>query len=89
MFVLKSSLRRILFAGSKMEGVTVGGKFFAFGSTETKLNDRKLSEDELLPLLEAFRHRKFPSLRWLYLVILNCVQYDTNAAGCDSCAAEW
>ena len=89
MFVVKSSLRRILFAGSKMKGVTVGGKFFSFGSMEIELNDRKLSEDELLPLLEAFRDRKFLRLYRLKLVILDCVQYDKNTTGCDSCAAEW
>ena len=55
-----------------MQGVTVGGKFFAFGSTEIGLYDRKLNEDELLPLLEAFRDRKFPILSGLFLVILNC-----------------
>ena len=53
-----------------MAGVTVGGKFFAFDSTRVDLEDRKLSEDELLPLLEAFRDRKFPSLHRLKLVIL-------------------
>ena len=72
-----------------MEGVTVGGEFFAFGSTAIGLYDRKLSADELLPLLESFRDRKFPTLRWLHLVILDCVQYDKNTTGCDSCAAEW
>ncbi len=52
-----------------MEGVTVGGRFFAFDSTAIGLNDRKMSEDELLPLLEAFRDGKFSKLDWLILVI--------------------
>jgi hypothetical protein len=59
-----------------MEGVTVGGEFFAFGSTEIDLKDRKLSEDKLLPLLEAFRDGKFQRMYWLYLVILVNVQFD-------------
>ena len=71
------------------EGVTVGGEFFAFHSTAIELKDRKLSEDELLPLLESFRDGKFPWMRVLNLVTLDCVQYDENAAGCDSCAAGW
>ncbi len=65
-----------MFAGSKMEGVTVGGKFFAFGSTEIELYDRQLNEDELLPLLEAFRDGSFSTLDWLNLVILVYVQFD-------------
>ena len=71
------------------EGVTVGGKFFAFHSWEIELKDRKLSEDELLPLLESFRDGKFPGMYRLNLVTLDCVQYDENAAWCDSCAAGW
>ncbi len=54
-----------------MEGVTVGGKFFGFKSTRgIELEDRKLSEDVLLPLLEAFRDGKFSSLESIKLVIL-------------------
>jgi len=72
-----------------MEGVIVGGKFFAYDSTEIELKDRKLSDDELLPFLESFRDGKFPRMHRLNLVTLDCVQYDENAAGCDSCAAGW
>jgi hypothetical protein len=72
-----------------MEGVTVGGEFFAFDSERVGLNDRKLREGELLPLLEAFRDGKFSRLKNLILVILVYVQCDENAAGCDSCAAGW
>ncbi len=69
-FAVQSSLRSIyiLFAGSEMEGVTVGGKFFAFDSTVIQLIDRKLSEDELLPLLKGFREGKFSKLKWIILV---------------------
>ena len=52
-----------------MEGVTVGGKFYAFYSTRIGLEDRKLREDELLPLFEAFRDGKFPMLKYSDLVI--------------------
>jgi hypothetical protein len=52
-----------------MEGVTVGGEFFAFDSERVGLNDRKLREDEMLPLLEAFRDRKFSRLKNLILVM--------------------
>jgi hypothetical protein len=54
------------------EIVTVGGEFFAFHSTAIELKDRKLSEDELLPLLESFRDGKFPWMRVLNLVTLDC-----------------
>jgi hypothetical protein len=65
-----SSLRYILFAGGEMEGVTVGGEFFGFQSFAIELNDGKLSEDVLLPLLEAFRDGKFSRLQSIKLVIL-------------------
>jgi hypothetical protein len=53
-----------------MEGVTVGGEFFGFQSFAIELNDGKLSEDVLLPLLEAFRDGKFFRLQSIHLVIL-------------------
>ena len=71
-------------------GFHIHGEFYSMKSeTFINLSGRNFNEDELLPLLEAFRHRKFLRLHWLYLVISVCVQYDKNAAGCDSCAAGW
>ena len=52
-----------------MEGVTVGGRFFAFDSTAIELKHQQLSEDELLPLLESFRDGKFSWLKNLILVM--------------------
>ena len=52
-----------------MEGVTVGGEIFAFDSWNIELTDRKLSEDELLPLLEGFRKGNFSKMTTLHLVI--------------------
>ena len=70
-------------------GFHIRGEVVSMKSEIIDLSRRNLIEGELLPLLESFRDGKFPRMQWLNLVPLDCVQYDENAAGCDSCSAGW
>jgi hypothetical protein len=57
-----------------MAGVTVGGKDFAFDCEWIKLKNQKLSEAELLPLLESFSRGKFSRAKKLLLVIASACE---------------
>ena len=74
-----------------MGGIMVSGVPYLIECEHMELSRRNLHDDDLLPLLEGLRVGKFSRLMILnlviYIYIYDCVQYDENAAGCDSCAA--
>ncbi len=71
------------FKRTKMAGVSVGGRFFAFDCEEINLSGANLSEEELLPLLECFGRGQFTRVKTLKLVTpLYCTpHFDLFIAG--------
>ena len=67
--------------------ISLRGEVFGMNCDVINLQSRNLSEDELLPLLEAFKEGKFSSLHTLNLVITH--GFNVTVARSDSCAAGW
>jgi len=74
-------------AFTKMAGVTVDGEFFAFDCEEINLQNKKLGEAALLPLLESFSRGEFTRLNVLSLVIASAC--GMMPALSHACYSEW